>query len=143
MATGRDIPVRRIRRLAARFEMHGASDAALLGRFIADRDEAAFAALVDRHGGLVLRVCRRILGDVHDAEDAFQATFLVLARRAAVVQPREALAAWPHGVARRVALKARGARARRLREAGPLLGQLAEARPDPLDDLSARELLAV
>src|SRR5207244_3864139 len=75
--------------------------------------------------------------------DAFQATFMVLARRASAVRPREALAAWLHGVARRVALKARAARARRSRQAGPPAAPLAEAaaRQDPLAELSAREAL--
>src|SRR5262245_22290272 len=95
-----DALLRHVRRLANRFDLDGASDAALLGRFVTDRDEPAFAALVDRYGGLVLRVCRRVLGDAHEAEDAFQATFMVLARRADAVRPREAVAAWLHGVAR-------------------------------------------
>ena len=90
-------------------EATGASDAALLARFIWERDEAGFAALVARYGPLVLHVCRRVLGDAHDAEDAFQATFLILARKAATVRPPEALPAWLHVVARRVALKARPA----------------------------------
>src|SRR5438874_12734667 len=140
MAAGRETLVRYFRRLVIPPESDKATDAALLGRFISERDETAFAALVDRHGPLVLRVCRRVLGDVHDAEDAFQAAFLVLARKAATVYPREALTAWLHGVAYRVALKARAARVRRLR-AGPPVPP--DARPDPLDELSARELLAL
>src|SRR5947209_1864894 len=82
-----------------------AGDSTLLTRFVEEKDEKAFAVLVARHGPTVLRVCRRVLHDVHLAEDAFQATFLVLARRAASIRRRSALTAWLHGVARRVALK--------------------------------------
>src|SRR4051812_20581571 len=88
-------------------------DARLLDTFLTDRNESAFAALVFRHGPMVLAACRRILRHRQDAEDAFQATFLVLARRAADVWPREAVGSWLYGVACRVAAKARTVRTRR------------------------------
>ncbi|MFT3883137.1 MAG: sigma-70 family RNA polymerase sigma factor [Gemmatales bacterium] len=79
------------------------TDAELLRRFVAQRDEQAFAQMVCRHGPMVLRTCRRIVGQAHDADDAFQATFMVLARRAGAIQPPGMLGAWLHGVACRCA----------------------------------------
>jgi RNA polymerase sigma factor (sigma-70 family) len=93
------------------------TDQELLDRFVARRDEAAFGALVERHGPMVLGVCRRVLHHHHDAEDAFQATFLVLARKAGAISKRGAVASWLYGVALRTAGKAKAAAARRrLRE---------------------------
>src|SRR4051794_38434488 len=82
------------------------TDGQLLERFTSGHGgsvEAAFTALVERHGQMVLRVCQQILGDPHDAQDAFQATFLVLIRRAGSVRQRDSLAGWLYGVAHRVA----------------------------------------
>ena len=93
----------------------GLTDGQLLERFLerGEDAEAAFAALVDRHGAMVLRVCRQVLRDETDAEDAAQATFLVLARRAQSISRRESVGCWLHGVALRVAANARTAAARR------------------------------
>jgi RNA polymerase sigma factor (sigma-70 family) len=89
------------------------ADGDLLDRFVARGDEAAFEALVKRHGPMVLQVCRGVLADSHDAQDAFQATFLVLARRAGSIRKRESVASWLFGVAGRIAARARVAAARR------------------------------
>src|SRR5262249_40834045 len=91
----------------------GLSDAQLLGRFVERREGAVFEAIAQRHGPMVWGVCRRVLRDHHDAEDAFQATFLVLARKASSVLPREKLGNWLYGVAYQTARKARAMRAKR------------------------------
>jgi RNA polymerase sigma factor (sigma-70 family) len=105
----------------------GTSDGQLLERFVRQRDEAAFTALLERHGPMVLGVCRRVLGDPHDAEDAFQATFLVLAHKARSIGRPQALGSWLYCIAQRTALRAKFARSRR------------HARESVLDDLPAPE----
>ncbi len=132
--------VRQVRKLAAPCDTAAASDTHLLDRFRASGDEAAFAALVRRHGPLVMGVCRRVLRHHQDAEDAFQATFLVLARKAASIRRRAGLASWLYGVARRVAGDARRAAARRqARERRAT--NVAHAQPDL--ETAWRELQAV
>src|ERR1043165_8362998 len=89
------------------------TDGQLLENYLRGRDEVNLTALVQRHGPMVWGVCRRLLRSHQDAEDAFQATFLVLVRKAASVVPREMVANWLHGVAHQTALKARATTARR------------------------------
>ena len=115
-----------------------ASDGALLGRFVRQRDESAFELLLRRHGPMVLGVCRRILRDSHAAEDAFQATFLVLVRKAGSLRQRERVGGWLHGVAYRLALKARaGAARQRHQQMADLPG------PDTTAEADWRDLRAV
>jgi RNA polymerase sigma factor (sigma-70 family) len=124
---------------------HGAigdlDDEQLLDRFIsahAEFSELAFEVLMDRHGPMVLRVCREILRDGHDAEDAFQATFLVLARKAASIRERTSVASWLHGVARRVASRARSAACRRRLHERRAAGSAGRLDGEPRwDDLAA------
>jgi RNA polymerase sigma factor (sigma-70 family) len=139
MATHRTAGLlRQLHSLTAFHEIEQLTDGELVRRFLARRDEAAFEGLLRRHGAMVLRVCRRVLRDTHDAEDAFQATFLVLARKAASLRSQESVASWLHGVAYRVALKARaGAERRRSHESRA--GSPSTAGPDVLADVTLRE----
>lgn len=91
----------------------GLSEGQLLARFVGERDQVAFEAIVSRHGPMVLGICRRLLDDPHDVEDAFQATFLVLVRRAGSLRDRDLLANWLYGVALKVATRCRRDRSRR------------------------------
>src|SRR5262249_16615985 len=102
-----------LRQLVAPHDAEDQTDTQLLHAFAAQTDQAAFAALVRRHGPLVLGVCRRVLQQAQDAEDAFQATFLALARKAASIRRSEALVSWLHGVAYRMAMSAKRNAARR------------------------------
>jgi RNA polymerase sigma factor (sigma-70 family) len=120
-----------LNRLTVRYE----TDADLLAHYTAAHNAAAFAELVRRHGPTVLGVCRRMLGHAHDADDAFQATFLVLARGARSVRKPEALSAWLYGTAVRVCRKARGQR----RPAGPL-PDAAAAGDDPFAEAAWKEV---
>jgi RNA polymerase sigma factor (sigma-70 family) len=113
--------VRHLRRSMLRQDFDALTDGELLGDYVTHADPAAFEALVCRHGPMVLGVCRRILGNAADAEDAFQATFLVLVRKARSIEPRGQVSHWLYGVARNTALKARARnrqRAAREREVG-------------------------
>lgn len=105
--------IQRLRKSALVLDRGSFTDGELLGAFIAQQDEAAFEAIVRRHERMVLGVCRRVLSHAQDAEDAFQATFLVLVRKARSVVPRDAVGNWLYGVAYRTALAARRVSLRR------------------------------
>src|SRR6516162_3430914 len=114
MATGlMSKVIQHIRRAVPARDEADLTDGQLLTGFVARRDEAALAALVGRHGPMVWGVCRRVLRNFHDAEDAFQSTFLVFVRKAASIASRELLANWLYGVAYQTALKARATATRR------------------------------
>ena len=127
--------------VAQQGQLPATSDADLINRFLADRDEPAFALIVRRHGPQVLGVCQRVTGDRHLADDAFQAVFVVLAAKAGSVRPRSALPAWLYGVAYRIALRARTMRDRRRRHE-----KTVETLPEPaieaVDEVESSELVA-
>jgi RNA polymerase sigma factor (sigma-70 family) len=126
-----------IRRTVLRQDATALTDGQLLDCFLRNHDEAAFEALVRQHGPMVWGVCRRILVNHHDVEDAFQATFLVLVRRAAAIVPKEMLANWLYGVAHQTALKARSIAAKKRARETPMahLPEPAAAGNDPWNDL--------
>jgi len=113
------------------------TDGQLLGRFVERREGAVFEAIVRRHGPMVRGVCRRVLRDPHDADDAYQATFLVLARKAASIAHREQVGNWLYGVAYRTAVKARAMRSKRRKREGRVseMTEPATAPDDPMGDL--------
>src|SRR6516162_1165068 len=127
-----------VRSLAGAPPGREASDRELLHGFAARRDEAAFAALVRRHGPMVLRVCRRALANAADAEDVFQATFLVLARKASSPRWHDSVANWLYGVAYRLARKVREAAVRRAARESRAAVRIGD---DPLAAITGRELL--
>jgi RNA polymerase sigma factor (sigma-70 family) len=134
-----DIVLRHLRGLATEGAGHPL-DSELLDRFLSGQEASAFEALVRRHGPLVLGVCRRVLGNPHDAEDAFQTTFLTLARRASSVGRRGAVAGWLYRVAYHTALRVRANAATRTQRERHAPTRPAE---DPLDEVTGRELLIV
>jgi RNA polymerase sigma factor (sigma-70 family) len=136
MATGRPSNVTdRLRQVALRPDGGELTDGQLLGCFLGERDEVAFEVLVRRHGPMVLGVCRRILRHTQDTEDAFQATFLVLARKAGAIGQRELLANWLYGVAYRAALEARSSRRHRERQVLQMPDLAAEEEADSCEEL--------
>ena len=138
MASIRDGPVlRQIQALYRAGTCSGLTDGQLLERYMSgqgERAELAFAALIEHHGPMVLRTCRAVLRDEHDAEDAFQATFLVLARRAGSICRRGSLGSWLFGAATRVARCARSEVARRRRHERRRAEETPEAIADPIRD---------
>src|SRR5262245_59225103 len=128
--------IRHVRRAALLPDGRGMTDGQLLQCFITHRDEAAFAALVRRHGPMVLGVCCRVLDNHHAAEDAFQVTFLVLARKATSIGQRELLGHWLYGAAYRAALEPKAARRRvKERQVSAMPETEAPAQPDVSLDL--------
>jgi RNA polymerase sigma factor (sigma-70 family) len=104
-----DVLLRELRTFIAGRKAEGQTDRCLVEQFLSHRDEASFGALLERHGPMVLGVCRRVLRDEHSAEDAFQATFLILVRQAGTIRKRQSVGSWLHGVALRLALKLKAA----------------------------------
>ncbi len=132
-SVGRGTVLRQLEQLYREGTLGGLGDADLLERYLADRDEIAFEALVNRHGPMVFGLCRRMLREPEDVHDAFQATFLIFVRKASALRDRGLLSNWLYGVAYRVALRARANRSRkRFREAATASPEATVA-PEPAD----------
>lgn len=127
---------RALGQLNSLLDQQGEADGPLLELFLQHQDEAAFESLVLRHGPMVLGVCRRVLRNPHDAEDAFQATFLVLVRKAASIRPRSRVGNWLYGVAYRTALEAKRAIAKRKAKEEKVAGTQIKPEEDKRDQLS-------
>jgi RNA polymerase sigma factor (sigma-70 family) len=140
MATGQlNGVLKQIRKLVAAENADKLSDRQLLDHYVQDRDEAAFTALVNRHGAMVLNVCRRVLHNHSDAEDACQATFLVLARKAHAIRKKDSVASWLHGVAFRAANNLRREIAHRVRREKNAI----TPRTDASSDITWREMRTI
>jgi RNA polymerase sigma factor (sigma-70 family) len=133
--------LRVIRRVVEDQHVKELSDHELLGRFVAQHDESAFHTLLRRHGAMVLDVCRCMLGNEADAEDAFQATFLVFARKAKTIRKATSLGSWLYGVSYRIALKAKAEFAKRKRHEGRVSERVAAESADDLTWREVREVL--
>src|SRR5581483_4245797 len=130
--------LREVRNLIGHGDPDGLPDGQLLARFVDERDESAFEVLVRRYGRLVFGVCRRVTGDAHTAEDAFQATFLVLVHKAASLDRRRPVADWLYTVAFRLACRVRtNAARRRAKETHAARNRAAAAEPPASDDVAA------
>ncbi len=139
MGTGQDV-LKSLGMLFGIGTTAGLTEAQLLERFLTGRDEAAFEGLVSLHGPMVLGICRRLLRDPRDVEDAFQATFLILVRKAGALRDRELLGNWLYGVAYRVAARARVNASRRRSREGP---RAEEPVIEPMSELDQHELCSV
>jgi RNA polymerase sigma factor (sigma-70 family) len=141
MANGQGhLVLRHVRAILAAHDADQLSDRQLLSRFHGQNDQAAFTALVRRHGPMVLAVCRRVLPNAHDADDAFQAAFFTLARRAGAGTWHESLGPWLHLVAHRLALRIQAETQRRSRHESQATSRSPD---DPLATITGRELCAV
>ena len=133
--------LQRLRKAMAAETLSAFSDTELINRFLANHEEAAFQALVNRHGQMILRVCRRTLPDEQDVEDVFQATFLALASKARAIRDRESLASWLHSIAYHIALDACKSRKRRRKH--ETVAAVRNRTPALADDVAWKELRSV
>src|SRR5260370_13568246 len=139
MAAGLNNVLTHLRKVAAAENAEQLSDRQLVERFVAESDEAAIAALVHRHAAMVLNVCWRVLQNDSDADDACQATFMVLARKASSIRKKDSVASWLHGVAYRAASNLRKEIMRRLTREG----QAAASRSRPKSEVTWREVQTI